>query len=382
MNSIKRNILLTPGPATTTDSVKFAQVIPDICPRETDFSEVMESISNDLTRIVADEKHYTTVLFGGSGTAAVESVLSSVVGDEVVIIINNGAYGKRMCEIATVYGLHFLEFVSPPDMPVDVSALEELLQSNSHPISHLAVVHHETTTGLLNDIRSIGDLCKTYQVEMIVDAISSFGAVPIQMQDMNISYLIASSNKNVQGLPGVSFVIASRQQLDGLHPIPRRSYYLNLYDQYTYFLHHRQMRFTAPIQTLYALKQAISELILEGVEQRYDRYIKSWLVLTEGIHRMGLNHIVHEQHHSKLLTSITEPVCEEYDFQKMHDFFYKMGFTIYPGKVEKLNTFRIANIGDITHQDIDAFLVLLEIYLQGIEFLPRKEVNPYEAEQE
>ncbi|MEC0091278.1 2-aminoethylphosphonate aminotransferase [Paenibacillus macquariensis] len=381
MRSVQRNILLTPGPATTTDTVKFAQIVPDICPREPEFGQLMESISTDLTAIVADEKQYTAVLFGGSGTAAMDAVLSSVIGEDTIIIINNGAYGQRMCEIATVYGLHFIEFVSPPDKPVDLSALEQILKLTHTPITHLTVVHHETTTGLLNNINAIGELCKTYQVELIVDAISSFGAVPIQMEDMNISYLIASSNKNVQGLPGVSFVIAPRQKFEGLQHVRQRSYYLNLYDQYKYFLKHNQMRFTAPIQTLYALRQAINEFMLEGIEQRYSRYTQSWESLTQGIHRLGLNHIVAEEHHSKLLTSIIEPICEGYDFQQMHDFFYTKGFTIYPGKVEKLNTFRIANIGDITHHDIDAFLVLLEIYLRDIGFPLREAVITYESKQ-
>ncbi len=382
MRNVKRNILLTPGPATTTDSVKFAQIVPDICPREPEFGQLMESISTDLTKIVADEKQYTAVLLGGSGTAAMDSVLSSAIGEDTIVIINNGAYGQRMCEIAEVYGLDFIEFVSPPDKPVDLVALEQLFQTSHNSISHLSVVHHETTTGLLNDVQAIGELCKTYHVELIVDAISSFGAVPIQMEEMNISYMIASSNKNIQGLPGVSFVIANKQKFEGLQHVRRRNYYLNLYDQYTYFLQHNQMRFTAPIQTLYALRQAITELMLEGIEQRYRRYTKSWESLTQGIHRMGLKHIVAKEHHSKLLTSIIEPVCDGYDFQKMHDFFYNKGITIYPGKVEELNTFRIANIGDITHQDIDAFLVLLEIYLRDIGLPLREAVITNESKQE
>ncbi|OAB41467.1 2-aminoethylphosphonate aminotransferase [Paenibacillus glacialis] len=382
MRNVKRNILLTPGPATTTDTVKFAQIVPDICPRELEFGQLMESISTDLTKIVADEKQYTAVLLGGSGTAAMDSVLSSVIGEDTIVIINNGAYGQRMCEIAEVYGLHFIEFVSPPDNPVDLVALEQILNRTLNPISHLIVVHHETTTGLLNDVKAIGELCNNYKVELIVDAISSFGAVPIQMEDMKISYMIASSNKNIQGLPGVSFVIAHKQKFEGLQHVRRRSYYLNLYDQYKYFLQHNQMRFTAPIQTLYALRQAINEFMLEGIEQRYTRYTQSWESLTQGIHRLGLNHIVAKEHHSKLLTSIIEPICDGYDFQKMHDFFYNKGFTIYPGKVEKLNTFRIANIGDITHHDIEAFLVLLEIYLRDIGFPLREAVITYESKQE
>jgi 2-aminoethylphosphonate aminotransferase len=367
MLPVKRNILLNPGPATTTDNVKLAQVVPDICPRETEFGILMEYVSMELTRFVANPNHYTAVLFGGSGTAAVESILSSVIGDDVVIIINNGAYGKRMCEIAEAYGLNFLEFPSPPDEPVDLEALEALFE-NSRPISHLAVVHHETTTGLLNDVPSIGELCRKRQVDLIVDAMSSYGAIPIRMKQMNISYLAASSNKNLQGMAGVSFVIADKSKLDGKATKRRRNYYLNLHDQYKFFSQTRQMRFTPPVQTLYALKQAIEELKQEGLEARYDRYAKSWNTLTDGMARLGLKYIVPKEHHARIVTSIIEPDCEGYDFQVMHDYFYDRGFTIYPGKTEQLNTFRVANIGAITYKDIESFIEVLENYLKIIEY--------------
>lgn len=370
MRIVKRNILLNPGPATTTDSVKFAQVVPDICPREREFGHLMEYISAELTRCVADGERYTTVLFSGSGTAAVEAILSSVIGDEVVVIVNNGAYGKRMCEIAAAYGLHFLEFESPSDEAIDLAALETLIQQTPQTISHLAIVHHETTTGLLNDVQSIGELCRRHEVDLIVDAMSSFGAIPIQMEQMNISYLASSSNKNLQGLPGVSFVIADKSKLENRQPLKKRNYYLNLYAQSKCFSETRQMRFTPPVQTLYALKQAIEELKREGLEERYARYAKSWETLTNGIARLGLKYLVSEKYHSKIATSIIEPDCEGYDFQKMHDFFYTRGFTIYPGKLEKLNTFRIANIGDITYKEIEAFLELLELYLRSIGYYP------------
>ncbi|BCJ87980.1 2-aminoethylphosphonate aminotransferase [Effusibacillus dendaii] len=372
MKKIKRNILLNPGPATTTDTVKYAQVVPDICPRETEFGILMEYVSTELTRFVADPEHYSAILLGGSGTAAVESILSSVVDEDVVVIINNGAYGKRMCEIAAAYGSNFLEFRSRPDEAIDLAALEKLIQNTNRNVSHLAVVHHETTTGLLNDIESIGALCKKHHVDLIVDAISSYGAIPIQMEKMNVSYMAASSNKNLQGMPGVSFVIADKSKLENVRHNKPRNYYLDLYTQYKYFSENRQMRFTPPVQTLYALKQAIEELKQEGIEARYARYAKSWKTLTNGIARFGLQHIVLEKHHSKLVTSVIEPDCAGYDFQKMHDYFYHRGFTIYPGKLEKLNTFRIANIGDITYKDIEAFLELLEQYLRGIGYPLRK----------
>jgi 2-aminoethylphosphonate-pyruvate transaminase len=368
MRTVKRTILLNPGPATTTDTVKFAQVVPDICPREEQFGNLMKSVSVELAGLVGDPAHYTTVLFGGSGTAAVESILSSVIDQDVVVIINNGAYGKRMCEIADTYRLNVAEFISPSDSPVDLSDLEALIEHSSRKISHLAVVHHETTTGLLNDIQSIGDLCRRHRIDMIVDAMSSYAAIPIEMKQMNISYLAASSNKNLQGMAGISFVIADTRKLDSMKNKPPRSYYLDLYAQYKHFSETFQMRFTPPVQTFYALKQAIVELKEEGVKERYARYTRSWEVLIRGIARLGLKHLVDENHHSKIITSILEPDCDTYSFREMHDYLYGKGFTIYPGKLNKLNTFRIANIGDITYKDIEAFLELLERYLQEIRY--------------
>jgi 2-aminoethylphosphonate-pyruvate transaminase len=365
-------VLLNPGPATTTDSVKYAQVVPDICPREAEFGRLMKSAGEDLAAFVADPQEYVTVLFGGSGTAAVEAILSSAIGGDCVVIVNNGAYGKRMCQIAEVYGLRALEFHSAPDRPVDLDLLERQIAEAPGRVSHLAVVHSETTTGLLNDIRAIGELCRRHRIEMIVDAMSSYGAVPIRMQEMNIAFLAASANKNLQGMPGVSFVIARRDSLERLKPIKPRSFYLNLYGQYACFAETRQMRFTPPVQTLYALRQAIEELKREGIEARYARYCRSWETLVRGLRRLGLTHLVAEEHHSKIVTSIVEPDCGRYNFQEMHDYFSEKGFTIYPGKLENLPTFRVANIGDITCKDIEAFLRLLERYLKGIGWLPRK----------
>ncbi len=371
MRAIERKILLNPGPVTTTDSVKFSQVVPDICPRETEFGQLMEYVSTELTRLAADPAIYTTVLFGGSGTAAVESMLTSAVENDAMIIVNNGAYGKRMCQIAEAYGISYLEFNSPPDHAVDLKALERMIQTSDLTVSHLAVVHNETTTGLLNDIKAIGELCKRHRIDMMVDAMSSFAAIPMEMKEMNIRYLACSSSKNLQGMAGVSFVIAERSKLDSLKHNKPRNYYLNLYAQYKYFSENLQMRFTPPVQTLYALKQAIEEIKLEGVKGRYERYVKSWETLVGGITSLGLTYIVPEACHSKIITAIVEPDCAGYDFQRMHDYFYNEGIMIYPGKLDGLKTFRIANIGDITYKDIETFLELLERYLGSIHFLKK-----------
>ncbi|MCG7344919.1 2-aminoethylphosphonate--pyruvate transaminase [Sporosarcina sp. ACRSL] len=366
MPKVKRNILLNPGPATTTDTVKLAQIVPDICPREKEFGEIMRFVSSELTSLVADSEHYTTVLFCGSGTAAVESILSSIMNDGLIVIINNGAYGKRMCEIAEAYGLDWVEYRSPVDQPIQLDQLQSFIQNLPRPASYLAVVHNETTTGLLNDIESIGSICKENNTTMMVDAMSSFAAIPIQMSNMNVSFLAASSNKNLQGMAGVSIVVAKKDELE--KEKKPANYYLNLYAQYKHFKETGQMRFTPPVQTIYALRQAIIELKEEGVKERYERYSQSWETLIAGITKLGLHHLVAPEHHSKIITAIVEPACEAYDFESMHDYFYSNGITIYPGKLNGLNSFRVANIGDLTKEDIEHFLTLLETYFQRIGF--------------
>ncbi len=366
MKRVKRNILLNPGPATTTDTVKYAQIVPDICPREKEFGDVMKFISEEITCFAANTGEYVTVLFGGSGTAAIEAILSSVIKPkDYAIIINNGAYGQRMCQIADIYGLNYREFKSGNDEPLDIDLLKALIKNNPQQFSHLLVVHNETTTGLLNDIQVVGEICAENDICMTVDAMSSFGAVPVDMKKMNISYLAASSNKNLQGMAGVSFVIASKSSLESTRNIKKRNLYLNLYAQYEYFLKNYQMQFTPPVQVLYALKQAVLEAKAEGIENRYKRYCESWETLISGLEKLGLKIIVPKEHHSKIITSVVEPQGEGYNFDEMHAFLYQRGFTIYPGKVSDTDTFRIANIGDITAQDIKDFLKLLEQYLRS-----------------
>lgn len=365
--AIKRNCLLNPGPATTTDTVKFAQVVPDICPREEEFGDIMETISTELALLVGSPDQYTSVLFGGSGTAAVEAIISSVISkQELLVIVNNGAYGKRMCQMAEIYDLNFIEFRSAPEEPLNISDLEAFINGTTDKIAYLAMVHCETTTGLLNPIKDVGNLCRKYGLSLIVDAMSSFAAIPIDLKQMNISYLAASSNKNLQGMAGVSFVIANKDLLEKTKQIKPRNLYLNLYEQYRGFIQNRQMRFTPPVQTLYALKQAIIETKWEGITRRYDRYSRSWETLIKGLTRLGLKYIVPRSSHSKIITSIIEPEQEGYHFLDMHNFFYEKGFTIYPGKLDQRNTFRVANIGEITYKDMERFISLLEIYLNGL----------------
>lgn len=318
---MKRNILLNPGPATTTDTVKNAQVVPDICPRENEFGKVMEYVSKGLTDLVADNDKYIAVLFGGSGTAAVESMISSVCDDNSkILIVENGAYGKRMCDMAEIYNIDFVRFESSITEKIDLKKLEDTIKKYNGQITKLAIVHHETTTGLLNDIKSVGKLCRKYNIDMIVDAMSSFAGIPIDMKEMNIKFLASSSNKCIQGMAGVSFVIAEKEALEKTKNIRQRNLYLNLYEQYEFFKKNYQMRFTPPVQVLYALKQAVKEAKEETIEKRHQRYVENCRVLWKGLDELNLKKIVDEENSSMLLTTIIEPDIKGYSFKDMHDY--------------------------------------------------------------
>ncbi|GGW45954.1 2-aminoethylphosphonate aminotransferase [Arenibacter certesii] len=366
---VKRNVLLNPGPATTTDSVKLAQVVPDICPREKEFGDLMDYCATEITKFVGDPREYTTVMFGGSGTATVEAILSSVVPENGrILIIDNGAYGKRMCQITKIYKLDTVVFDSSSIEPIDLIALEDVIKGEKG-LTHLAMIHHETTTGLLNDISAVGKLCSTYNISFIVDSMSGFAAIPVDMKAMHIDYLAASSNKNIQGMAGIGFAICNRIALLGTEAIPMRNLYLNLFAQHAYFEKTHQTRFTPPVQTFYALKQAIIETKEETIANRYARYTKSWETLLVGLEEMGLEYLIDKAYHSKIITSIIEPKNDKYNFEEMHDFFFEKGFTIYPGKVNNFDTFRISNIGQIDYTDIQNFLQVLKEYLRKIDHL-------------
>ena len=366
--NVKRNILLNPGPATTTDSVKMSQVVPDICPREEEFATLVEEVKNDLTRIVVkpeDYNDYDSVLIGGSGTAVMDAIVSSFVTGKL-LVVNNGAYGKRIVDIATSYKLDVEQFECSSSVPVSIEDLETVITSMSKKPDHLAIIHHETTTGILNDIKAVGDLCRKYNVELIVDAISSYAAIPIDMKEMNISFLATTSNKNLQGMAGIGIAVCNLNDLMKRKDYKAPNFYLNLFDQYINFKNKRQMRFTPPVQTFYALKQAVKETLDEGVEDRYARYSGMWKILNDGLKEQGFDLLIKEEDSSKLMTTIFDPKSDRYSFNEMHDYFYEKGITIYPGKVSELNTFRIANIGALENNDIKLFLKELKNYMETL----------------
>jgi 2-aminoethylphosphonate-pyruvate transaminase len=363
---VERNILLNPGPATTTDTVKYALVVEDICPREKEFGDLVESIRQDLVKVVHGEGTHEAVLFASSGTGGVEACLTSVIPDDkAVLVINNGAYGKRMQQICKGFGISQIKYDISYGDPIDLSKLEELIKHNKEKLSHIAFIHHETTVGILNLIDKISAIAQKYNLEIIVDAMSSYAGIPIDVKKDKIHYLISSANKCIQGMAGISFVICNRESMNKTANYKRRNFYFNLFDNYTFFTKSRQMQFTPPVQILYALRQAINEYFIETEEGRAKRYEEMYNVLKAGLLKLGFKLLVKDEHHAKLLTAIIEPEDPNYNFNSMHDYLYERGFTIYPGKGAKVNTFRLSNIGQIYPEDIERFLFNLKEYLQS-----------------
>lgn len=364
MDYLPRKILLTPGPVTTTDTVKKALIVPDICHREEEFSQLIQEVRDGLTSIVHADEQYSAILYASSGTGVLEAVISSTIPDgKKILIINNGTYGERIIRIAEVYRLNYIAVSIPFQHTPDLTQVEEYLK-HEPDIHAIAMVHHETSSGLLNPLMPLGELAKRYSCLFIVDAIASYAGIPINIQTSKIDFLVGTGNKCLQAMPGVSFVIAKKMALEACSTI-KRSYYFDLYSQYQALEKEGLFRFTSPVQIIYALKQAIIEYNKESECSRYNRYKENFLTLVAGLEQMGFTFPIAEKNWSYLLILAQYHGSASFDFKKIHDLAYKKGFTIYPGKVALPNIFRLACIGDLYLKDIQNFLVLLEKILQG-----------------
>ena len=288
--------LLTPGPLTTTASVK-QEMLFDHCTWDDDYKKITTRIRRELLKLAhVEEPEYTSVLMQGSGTFGVESVLTSSVGTEdCLLILANGAYGKRMAQIAEHAGLRYYMEEFHYDQIPDAGRVARLLEE--HPeITHTAMVHSETTSGILNDIASVAKVVKEAGRTMIVDAMSSFAGVDIPVGDLKIDFLISSANKCIQGVPGFSFIICRREALDACEG-KARSLSLDLYDQWKTMQADGKWRFTSPTHVVLAFAKALEELEQEGgVEARSRRYRENNRYLIQGLKAMGFIPYVSEEH--------------------------------------------------------------------------------------
>ncbi|MCP1101814.1 2-aminoethylphosphonate-pyruvate transaminase [Aequitasia blattaphilus] len=360
MNKYK---LLTPGPLTTTDSVKEAMLI-DHCTWDDDYKEITTEIRKKLLELAhVSEPEYTSVLMQGSGTFGVESVLTSVIGHgDKVLIIANGAYGERMEEIVIYGNISYTICLFDDDEMIDPNKINEILRADT-AITHVAMVHCETTSGILNDIQSISKVAKRRGCTFIVDAMSSFGGIDIDVKELQIDFLISSANKCIQGVPGFSFVICKTNLLMDAKE-KARSLSLDLYDQWKVQSRDGKWRFTSPTHVVLAFAQALKELEEEGgVKAREERYRRNQRLLVKNFEEIGFISYLGKERQSPIITSFIYPRNAAFSFQEMYDFIKERGYAIYPGKVTKADTFRIGNIGEIYEEDIIKLTGIMSEYM-------------------
>lgn len=365
--SIKRNILLNPGPSTTTDTVKYAQVVPDICPREKEFAGLMKGLREDLVRIVhGDTQKYTSVLFCGSGTLNIDVCLNSLLpAGKKILVVNNGAYSTRAVEICEHYGMPHIDLKFPVDQQPDLALVEKTLRDNPD-IALVHTTHNETGTGILNPIREIGALAHRYGAVFTVDTTSTYAMRPIDIEADNIDFCMASAQKGLMAMTGLSFVVGNRALIEASAAYPTRSYYCNLFLQYDYFEKTGEMHFTPPVQTIYAALQALKEYWAEGEEAKWVRHTRVFNAIHAGLDELGFRDAVRREWQSGLVVSVVYPDDPNWNFEKVHDYCYERGFTIYPGKISTTNTFRLCALGAIDEADIRDFFVVFRAALKEL----------------
>jgi 2-aminoethylphosphonate-pyruvate transaminase len=367
-------LLFTPGPLTTSATVKSA-MLRDAGSRDRDFIEKVREIRERLLSIggaaaARDGDAYECVLMQGSGTFAIESVISSAIprGGKLLVLVN-GAYGRRIAQMARVHGIETETVETPENCSVSPQAVAERLAA-SHGFTHVAVIHCETTTGIVNPIEEIGGIVERACAVYIVDAMSSFGAIHVDLATAHIDFLISSANKCIEGVPGFGFVLARCNQL--LEAKGRaRTLSLDLYAQWAGLESDGQFRFTPPTHALLAFHQALLELEAEGGPAgRSERYRANHAALMRGMTEMGFEAYLAPEDLSFIITTFRYPKDPQFSFSEFYQRLSQLGFVIYPGKLTVEPCFRIGTIGRLSRVDIEALLAAMRRVLEEMGAAP------------
>lgn len=345
-------LLLTPGPLSTTATVKAA-MLRDWCTWDRDYNDIVQKIRSSLVRLASPLPGYTAVLMQGSGTFCVEACIGTAVpGKGKLLVLANGAYGRRIATIAGRMGLAFGMIDTGDLVPPGPGQVDQALK-NDPAITHVAMVHCETTTGMLNPVEKIGPVVHSHGKCFIVDAMSSFGGVPVDMAAIKADFLISSANKCIQGVPGFGYVIAKTSEIEKTKG-RSLSLSLDLFDQWeTMEKGQGKWRFTSPTHVVRAFETALDELEAEGgVTARWQRYKENQKILAEGMTGLGFKPLLPEAFQSPVITAFHSPQVRGYDFKGFYERLKSQGFVIYPGKVTEIDTFRIGNIGHVFAGDM------------------------------
>ncbi len=359
--------LFTPGPLTTSRTVKQA-MLRDLGSRDYEFIGIVRAIREKLVALAgARVGEYEAIPMQGSGTFSVETVLTSTIpADGKVLVIINGAYGHRMVKICQVAGVACSAIEFREDTVPELDAVEKAIAADP-AITHVAVVHCETTTGIINPIEAIGEIASRAGKVYFVDAMSSFGAVPVDVAKCHIDYLVSSANKCIEGVPGFGFVIAKRETLLKTSGCAR-SLSLDLLSQWKGLESNGQFRFTPPTHVLLAFHQALLELEAEGgAEGRAARYAENYRTLVAGMREMGFVEYLPEERQGYIITSFRYPSHPNFDFEKFYGLLNDKGYVIYPGKVSNADCFRIGTVGRLFASDMMAVLAAVRQTLEEME---------------
>ncbi len=361
ISSWKDSVLFTPGPLTTSQTVKLA-MLKDFGARDGDFIDVIRDISQRLITQVAGlaPDVFTTILMQGCGSMGVESVISSVIPPfGKLLVINNGAYGERMYKTAKYLNIDTIELKYEEDQLPDIDEIDQCFIEHDG-LTHIIMVHCETTSGIMNPIDQVGQIAQKHSVSFIVDAMSSFGAVDIDFDACCIDYLVSSANKCLEGVPGFSFIIARSEPFLKTQGYAR-SLCFDLYDQHKDLSQHGYFRYTPATHTLLAFQQALNELDQEGgVTARSERYKNNHQVLLEGMQALGFQSVVNPENQGYIITSFYYPEDPGFNFDTFYEALHKRGYVIYPGKLTHTECFRVANIGRIFESDIKDLLLAMK----------------------
>ena len=364
---MNRYKLLTPGPLTTTETVK-EEMLFDHCTWDDDYKQITQRIRSGLLKLGhVSEPEYTAVLMQGSGTFGVESVLTSMTGQEdKVLIAANGAYGLRMTDICRRSGVNYTLYEQANDKQPAPERIAALLAADSS-VTHVAMVHSETTSGILNDVEAVGKVVKAAGKTFIVDAMSSFGGVDIPLADWGIDFLISSANKCIQGVPGFCFILARQDKL-AASAGQARSLSLDLYDQWRGMAADGKWRFTSPTHVVLAFAKAMEELEEEGgIPARHARYAENQRLLTERFAALGFRPYLTSAVQGPIITTFCYPEGAAFTFHQMYDYIKARGYVLYPGKVMEADTFRVGNIGEIYPEDIETLAAIMADFMKEVQ---------------
>jgi 2-aminoethylphosphonate-pyruvate transaminase len=344
-------ILLTPGPLTTTLRTKLA-MLRDWGSWDADFVALTAELRRQLLAIVHGAETHVVVPLQGSGTFSVEAAVASVVPrDGHVLVLDNGAYCKRLGKIASLMGRRTSFLVHAEDEAVSASALDAKLHEDPS-ITHVGFIHCETGTGVLNPLPAVAEVCARHGKGLIVDAMSSFGALPIDARELRFDALIAASGKCLEGVPGMGFVFIRKTVLAGCEG-RSHSLAMDLFDQHAYMEKTGQWRFTPPTHVVAALAEAVRQFNEEGGQRaRLARYTDNSRTLLDGLQTLGLKPFLAPELQSPIILTVHAPALPGYDFKAFYDETKRRGFILYPGKLTQVETFRVGCIGAIGRNEM------------------------------